>query len=137
MKSSMRPFRFTRTLGESGVAALEFAFVLPILLFIAAGLIDFGRAVWTQSTLDYAVQAAARCAAINPANCNGSNVAAYAASQAYGVQVPPGNFAVTTSTTICNGLAGVQVVGNYTFKYIFPVFKLYPTAFSATACYPT
>jgi hypothetical protein len=42
--------------GESGVALIEFAFVLPILLVLAMGMLDFGRAFHTKSLLDQAAR---------------------------------------------------------------------------------
>ena len=48
-----------------GSAAVEFAFALPVLLLMIYGMIEFGLALWTQATLEYAVEQAARYAIIN------------------------------------------------------------------------
>ena len=50
--------------GESGVALIEFAFVLPILLVLAMGMLDFGRAFHTKSLLDQAAREGVRIAVI-------------------------------------------------------------------------
>jgi len=47
-----------------GVALVEFAFVLPILLVLAMGMLDFGRAFHTKSLLDQAAREGARVAVI-------------------------------------------------------------------------
>lgn len=44
----------------TGSAAVEFAFVLPILLLLIAGIVDFGRAMYTQSILTNAAREGAR-----------------------------------------------------------------------------
>lgn len=143
MKRAMRHSLFTRRFGERGVAALEFAFVLPVLLLIAFGLIDFGRAIWWHATLNYAVQAAARCGAISPTLCKASNgsvsVAGYAASQAYALPVAASNFTVNTAATCVSGVSGsgVSVTGSVTFHYIFAEFAGHSGSLTAFACYPT
>ena len=49
---------------DRGAAAVEFALVLPVLLLIIFGIIDFGRMLYTKITLTQAAQAAARAGAI-------------------------------------------------------------------------
>jgi Flp pilus assembly protein TadG len=53
-----------RRLGDSGAAAVEFAIILPILLLIIAGIVDFGRAYFTQVTLTNAAREGARAAVV-------------------------------------------------------------------------
>lgn len=45
---------------QSGVAAIEFAFVLPLLLLIVAGVIEFGRTLWYMDALTKGTRDAAR-----------------------------------------------------------------------------
>ena len=52
-------------MNNRGTAALEFALLLPALLAISFGIIDLGRAIYTQTALDYAVQVLARCHALD------------------------------------------------------------------------
>jgi Flp pilus assembly protein TadG len=49
---------------DRGAAAVEFVLVLPVLLLIIFGIIDFGRMLYTQITLSQAAQSAARAGAI-------------------------------------------------------------------------
>lgn len=53
--------RFRR---DDGVAIVEFALLLPVLLFILFGIIDFGRAFNAQIALQHAVHEGARVYAI-------------------------------------------------------------------------
>lgn len=146
----MRRWLLVRPLDDRGVAALEFGFVLPVLLLLALGIIDFGRAIWYQATLDYAVEAAARCGAVeirgtdptlscySNAGASTANIKNYAVSQAFVLPVSTANFTVNTSATCSTGLSGVKVsTTGVTFRYFFPFFAGHSGTFSATACYPT
>jgi Flp pilus assembly protein TadG len=52
---------------QHGAALLEFALVAPFFLFTVFGLIEFGNVLWSYSTLDHAVQEAARFAMVHGA----------------------------------------------------------------------
>ena len=49
---------------ESGVELIESAFVLPLLLVLTMGMLDFGRAFHTKSVLDQAAREGARIAVV-------------------------------------------------------------------------
>ena len=49
---------------QAGVALIEAAFVLPLLLVLAMGMLDFGRAFHTKSVLDQAAREGARIAVV-------------------------------------------------------------------------
>jgi Flp pilus assembly protein TadG len=118
---------------ERGAAAVEFAIILPILLLCVLGLIEFARAIWTQTTLDYAVQAAARCAAVDSVAC-GTDVAIqnYAAGKAPGLSFtdPTSTFGVTRPA------CGVKVTVSLPFEFLLPALLPYSQMLHATACYP-
>jgi len=115
---------------ERGAAALEYAFVLPALIGFAIAVMDLGRLVWTEVTLDRAVQVAARCASVNSTNC-GTNAAiqSYAATSAWGLHTPASSFIVTRLT------CGVSVRVQASFRYYVPWPKA-PTPVTSQACYP-
>jgi Flp pilus assembly protein TadG len=46
--------------GQRGVAAVELAIILPLMLLIAAGIVEFARAFWYYNALDKASRDAAR-----------------------------------------------------------------------------
>jgi Flp pilus assembly protein TadG len=56
---------------EEGVAAVEFAIILPVLLLILFGILEFGR-VWSQyQVFEGAAREGARCAAVaSTSDCN-------------------------------------------------------------------
>lgn len=119
--------RRKRTEIKNGVAtaSIEFAIVLPLLLLVVFGLVDFGRAIWTQATLSYAAQATARCAAIVCA----SDLALYGQNHAYGLS----DVTISTSAPAC----GQQVIASKNFTYFMPLLASFSGTFSATACFPT
>lgn len=48
--------------GERGASAVEFAIILPLLLLVVAGVVDFGRALYTKVILTNAAREGARAA---------------------------------------------------------------------------
>ena len=104
---------------ESGVALIEFAFVLPILLVLAMGMLDFGRAFHTKSLLDQAAREGARVAVVTSPDVDivESRVNAVLAS---------GGIAPTSVTVEGPDAAHmVTVTVNATFTFITPgVFAL-------------
>ena len=54
---------------RGGATAVEMAFLLPVFMLFLLGICEFGRALWTQTALQFAVEAAARCAAVSPSLC--------------------------------------------------------------------
>ncbi len=100
----------------SGAMAIELAIILPIFALCVFGLIEFSRLVWTQGTLNYAVQSASRCGAIDKNNCGiNAQIQAWAAASAYGLSADPSQFVVDT-TQPC----GVNVSISMPFEFIVP-----------------
>ena len=119
-----------------GAAAVEFAIVLPVLLLCVLGLMEFARVIWTQAALDYAVQAAARCAAVDTLTCplsDPSRILGYAASKAPGLSFadPTATFAVSTQA------CGVKVTASLPFDFLVSNLLPYSQTLSAAACFPT
>jgi Flp pilus assembly protein TadG len=99
---------------DRGAVAVEFALLLPILLLIAFGIIDFGRALNAQITLTQAAREGARLAALNQPNV-------VSRTQAAAVGLSP----VSVSVTSCPPGAGqgvnAAVVTSYSFSFVTPV----------------
>ncbi len=99
---------------ERGAAAVEMAFVLPVLLFLVFAIIDFGRMLNAQITLTEAAREGARAAAFNQ---NANNQVQAAAGTLTGVS--------TTVNTACPANASLTdnatVTATYTFTFITPV----------------
>ena len=119
-----------RGLAPGGAAAVEFALILPVLLLCILGLIELGRMVWTQATLDYAVEAAARCRAIDQTHCPTE-----AATQQFAID----NFMLPPDASFQVPLAscGYQATATLSFVSVVPELLPYSQTLTASACFPT
>ena len=111
---------------DGGAAAVEFALMLPLLLLLLFGIIDFGRALNAQITITQAAREGARLAALNLPNVTSRTQAAATGLSGVGV----------TIVTACPagpsgppppppppppGSANADVKVSYTFKFITPI----------------
>lgn len=88
--------------------------------------------MWTQTAISHAVQAAARCGAVNSMDCGTlSQITNYAVTQAFGVNITSSAF--TASTAGC----GVLVVAHFPFNFTVPFIVTSNITLNATACYPS
>jgi len=120
---------------QRGAAAIEYALILPAVLIFFFGLMDAGRLLWSYTTLSRAVEAAARCGAINTTLCGtAAQVKTFAVSQAWGMTITASAFTVTTAT------CGIKVSGSYDFEYVMPILNAVvpkgTITVTASACYP-
>jgi Flp pilus assembly protein TadG len=114
-----------------GATAVEFAFVLPAFVLVVFGIEEVGRLFWTQGALQYAVEQAARCAAVNSATCGTSaQIKAYAASQTPGMTISSSDF--TASSPSC----GHQVQASYAFTSLVPQLVPLSVTLSVQSCHP-
>ena len=119
---------------RTGISAVELALVLPLFFAVLLGIINVSLVLWTQASLYFAVQAAARCAAVNPTTCGSDSATqAYAASQYYGQVVdgisPPFGPPVQQD-------CGRRVSVSYNYPLFIPFYEASPLILSATACFP-
>src|SRR5437773_10844519 len=98
--------------GERGAAAVEFALVLPLLLLILFGIIDFGRAYNAQVTLTQAAREGVRLAALSQ-----PNVVSRTQSAAY----PLTGVGVAVTACPAGSTADAVVQTSYTFSFVTPV----------------
>jgi len=82
-----RPASSSRKARDRGSVAVEFALVVPALLLIVFGLIDFGRALNAQISLTGAAREGARLAAFGDPNAQVQSRVAAAAPSLSGVTV--------------------------------------------------
>src|SRR5438874_1869513 len=108
--------------GRRGAAAAEMAVVLPTLLLIALGCVDFGRFAYAYVTVTGAARAAAGFGSVNPPTTNTMStwqaqvkqVAVDDASSLSGFTAS--NVTVPAPTSETGGLWRVQVTVTYQFK---------------------
>ena len=103
---------------DRGSVAVEFALLLPVLLLLIFGIIDFGRAINDQITLTQAAREGARLASLGYST---SAVTTRAQSAAYPLSPVP----TVTVTSACPTGAGTGVDAvvklTYTFTFVTPV----------------
>jgi len=100
--------------GDRGAAAVEFALVLPLLLLLVCGIIDFGRAINAQITLTQAARTGARLAALGQPNVATATRAAATGLSGVGVAVTPCPSGATQTTV-------AVVTATYSFKFVTPI----------------
>lgn len=128
-KGARRRWRGPR---RNGAVAVESAILLPVFFLFLLGLIDFSRAIWTQAVLNYAVQSAARCAAVDATRCATlAQVQSYAVSKAIGIAVSASAFTVTAAS------CGIKVTASKAFTFTTPFVYSSGLTLTATACYPS
>lgn len=104
--------------GDRGAATVEFALVLPLLLLLLVGIVQFGRVYSMQIQLSGAANDAARYLAVNPTDAAGSRNRARAAAPNLGLT--DGELAVTV-TTPCTPTSSVSVVASRVFVFDIPI----------------
>lgn len=114
-----------------GTTAVETALVLPAFLLFLFAVIEGGLLFWTQTTLQAAVEAAARCAVINTTLCGSTSaIQSYAAAQA------PGMTITSTSFNVSQPSCGYQVSISYPFKFIVTELFSGTITLNAKSCHP-
>lgn len=118
-----------RLTNDSGTAAVEFAMVLPAFAVLIVGGIWTAQLLFETSSLHYAVEAAARCAAVNTVTCGSTaTTQSYATSKYYGPVYPAPTFVAST------GSCGQIVTGTVTYTLNTGVTS-FNIPLSATACF--
>jgi Flp pilus assembly protein TadG len=111
-----------------GAVAVEFLIVSGPLLLLLVGILDIGLVTLTETRINFAVEAAAKCGAINAAMCaSPPQTAAYGASIAGLRGLDASGFLVTTAA--CGA--------NVTATYLYVGVMLPAITLRAGACYPT
>jgi Flp pilus assembly protein TadG len=106
-----------RTTRDRGATAVEFALVLPLLLLLVCGIIDFGRALNAQISLTEAAREGARLEALGYSSGAVAGRAAAAAPD-----LSPVNVTVTQACAPGAGpAADAQVTVTYSFSFITPI----------------
>ncbi len=107
---------------ERGAAAVEFALVLPLLVLLGAGIADFGRAYYLQTTISGAAREGVRAMALK----NDASAARTAARAAAGSLVlSDAQIGVSPGTGSCRSTSTTTVTAtvtiNYSTTYVSPL----------------
>jgi Flp pilus assembly protein TadG len=111
---------------RSGIAAIEFALVLPVVALIVAASVDFGAILFTKFKLDESVSSAANYAMVNAGSVNSTGALSLATTLANlvassrgsgwansSVQVNAGQSAAVTNAALTTSGAGSQADSCY------------------------
>lgn len=127
MRCSTWNHRRTGRRSDAGVALIEAAFVLPILLVLAMGMLDFGRAFYFKHLLDEAAREGARVAVVTTPDPDIVTTRVDDVLSAGGI--------TPTSVTIVGPDAArmVTVTVNATFTFVTPgIYSLFNKSFGNT-----
>lgn len=117
---------------RSGTAAIEFAFVSPVLILLIFGVVEWGRFFWLRTTIEQGIESAARYGVFQNKLYNEHTISdwvtptsAYAQNALYGINnltvtVSPSLVceAATVSASVTKNINMVQVDATYTFTPI-------------------
>lgn len=129
-----RPRRLWRRAAcEAGATAVEFAMVAPLLFGLLFGVIEFGRAVYTQGALAFAAHEATRWALVNTPPLDALGDPDYVLYQTQIEQEALKNLILVSplktnpvsaiSTPQAQNTRDVTVTMNYTYEVLLPFLK--------------
>jgi Flp pilus assembly protein TadG len=104
----------TNKAGDRGATAVEVALLMPILLVLVMGIVDFGRALHAQITLTQAAREGVRVAALKQPDPAGRTQSAATGLSGVGV-------AISACPTGSAGSSSAEVQATYTFEFVTPV----------------
>jgi Flp pilus assembly protein TadG len=88
---------------QDAIAAIEFAFVMPVFLILLIGVVDFGMALVDDYRLDQAVAAGAEYAAVNAGDVNSTSGATLASDIATAVEDANGTASANDVVVVNDG----------------------------------
>lgn len=103
---------------QKGQAAVEFALVLPILLLLVCGVIDFGRILYTANALTTVCEQGARYASIYTTKTVDEVETYVKDNTASGIDKTPIHVTVNPPPRVSGGTVTVTI--SYTMSYITP-----------------
>jgi Flp pilus assembly protein TadG len=95
---------------QIGAAAVEFAFIFPVFVLMISGMIEFGRAIWTNYALQTAMEDTGRYVIAHPGMTD-AQIVSYAGSQ-----LLINNAVVAVSRDTVSGVDFVSVSATYSFN---------------------
>ena len=114
---------------RAGATAIEFAILAPLLLVLLIAVIEFGRMLWAENALQYAVAEAARCMSIDTSVCGTARQTRDFAATSSGMAFPSSTFSVSVAP------CGNKVSASYTFEFVAAILP-YSLTLTAQSCFP-
>ncbi len=102
-----------------GAVAIEFAFGMPIFLAMIYGVFEFGRILWTQNTMEFAIEEAARYVMVNP-NATDAQIVTIVEDKATGLDAARINVGVNFEQIGADNSV-VDITGTYNYAPLFPI----------------
>lgn len=125
----MRGFLRRLGRGQGGAAAIEYALVLPAFITLIVGGVCAAQLAFAVNSLHFAVEDAARCAAVKTTVCTSSSTTiSYAQARYSGPQITP-------TFDYSSGGCGHTVTASGHYPIILAVYTI-NVPISAAACYP-
>jgi Flp pilus assembly protein TadG len=120
---------------ERGQDLVEYALVLPILLVLLFGIVEFGLIIFSFNTISDAAEVAARYGVIKPTDCSGIQLTVKRVTDA--ARLNWSNMTVPCPT-LSGGAIRVQVSYKYnSYTHLFDAFIGRPYVLTATATMKT
>lgn len=113
-----------------GGCAVEFALLAPLFLLMLVGVVEFCRAFWMLTAMQYAVDDVARAAAVQGVG-DPAVIAAYAAGELAALTAAP----VTFTATVTASLVTVDATYSFSFLTSWPK-SLGPVAMTVSSAFP-
>lgn len=121
-----------KTLGDDRAnVAVEFAILAPAFLIIVMGIIDFGRLMWTKSTMQFTVEQTARYAIVNP-DVNTATLEAYAENESTILS----GVTYTATTSASGGINFRTIQASYVFTFLIPIIPISGITLTAKSSTP-
>lgn len=110
-----------RTLNDRGVAAAELALILPVLLLILFGIIEFGMIMYSREVVTNAVREGARAGIVQgPPKRTEADIIAIATTYLTGTGVRPADVTFTVTGEMLTSPANLTVTATYSYRFLIP-----------------
>lgn len=117
-------------MSNKGQALVETALVLPILLMLLFGIVDFGRIFHAYLTLDHVGREAARMASVQ--QYDESTIKTKAVSSAVGLNITPAHIVINYEDGTPSSGKGVTVTLKYEIGFITPIVNTFASPLTLT-----
>lgn len=114
-----------RRLNERGVAATEFAIILPVLLLILFGIIEFGMLMYSRALLTNASREGARAGIVQgPPKRTEAEIIAIARAYFSGTGINSNNVTITVTGELLASPNNLTVNASYPYNFLIPYFPM-------------